>query len=327
MLAFIIRRLFEAVLVLLAVAFIAFSMFQFVGDPVANMLGQEATVADRADARQRLGLDQPVPVQFARFVGNVLSGDFGVSYRYGRKVSTMIAERLPATLELALTSALVAAVSGIVLGIYTAIRREGWLSRVVMTASLIGVSVPTFLIGIALIYLFAVELRWLPSFGRGETVQIGWWSTGLLTSSGLRSLILPAATLALFQMTLVMRLVRTGMLEVLRADYIKFARARGLSERRIYLHHALKNTLVPVVTVIGLQVGVIIAFSIVTETVFQWPGVGLLFISAVQFADTPVISAYLLLVAAIFVAINLAVDLICYAIDPRVRIERPVETA
>lgn len=327
MLAFIIRRLFEAALVLLAVAFIAFSMFQFVGDPVANMLGQEATATDRADARQRLGLDQPVPVQFARFVGNALSGDFGVSYRFGRKVSTIIAERLPATLELALASALVAAVSGIVLGIYTAIRREGWLSRAVMTASLIGVSVPTFLIGIALIYLFAVELRWLPSFGRGETVQIGWWSTGLLTASGLKSLVLPAATLALFQMTLVMRLVRTGMLEVLRADYIKFARARGLSERRIYLRHALKNTMIPVVTVIGLQIGVIIAFSIVTETVFQWPGVGLLFIGAVQFADIPVMSAYLLLVAVIFVAINLAVDLICYAIDPRVRIERSVETA
>lgn len=327
MLAFVIRRLFEAALVLLAVAFIAFSMFQFVGDPVANMLGQEATATDRADARQRLGLDQPVPVQFARFVGNVLSGDFGVSYRHGRKVSTIIAERLPATLELALASALVAAVSGIVLGIYTAIRREGWLSRAVMTASLIGVSVPTFLIGIALIYLFAVELRWLPSFGRGETVQIGWWSTGLLTASGLKSLVLPAATLALFQMTLVMRLVRTGMLEVLRADYIKFARARGLSERRIYLRHALKNTMIPVVTVIGLQIGVIIAFSIVTETVFQWPGVGLLFIGAVQFADIPVMSAYLLLVAVIFVAINLAVDLICYAIDPRVRIERSVETA
>lgn len=327
MLAFIIRRLFEAALVLLAVAFIAFSMFQFVGDPVANMLGQEATATDRADARQRLGLDQPVPVQFARFVGNALSGDFGVSYRFGRKVSTIIAERLPATLELALASALVAAVSGIVLGIYTAIRREGWLSRAVMTASLIGVSVPTFLIGIALIYLFAVELRWLPSFGRGETVQIGWWSTGLLTASGLKSLVLPAATLALFQMTLVMRLVRTGMLEVLRADYIKFARARGLSERRIYLRHALKNTMIPVVTVIGLQIGVIIAFSIVTETVFQWPGVGLLFIGAVQFADIPVMSAYLLLVAVIFVAINLAVDLICYAIDPRSRIERSVETA
>ena len=322
MLAFVIRRLLQAVLVMLVVALVAFSMFRYVGDPVGNMLGQEATLADRAEATRQLGLDQPVVFQFARFVGNAVQGDFGVSYRQARRVSTLLAERLPATLELAFTSAVLALVFGIGLGVYTALNRYGFLSRAVMAGSLIGVSLPTFLIGIGLIYLFAVELRWLPSFGRGQVVKIGWWTTGFLTETGRKSLILPAITLGLFQMTLIMRLVRAEMLEVLRTDYIKFARARGLPERVINFGHALKNTLVPVITVTGLQLGSIIAFAIITETVFQWPGVGLLFIDAVQFVDIPVMSTYLLLVALVFVAINLIVDLLYYAVDPRLRIER-----
>ncbi len=302
------------------VALISFSLFHYVGDPVLNMLGQEATEADRAELRARLGLDQPVVVQFYRFIVNAAQFEFGISYRSARPVTDLIMERLPATLELAIISAIFAVTMGIVLGIYTALRRRSWLANFIMTASLIGVSLPTFLIGVLLIYLFAVELGWLPAFGRGQTVSIGdWWTTGLLTMSGLRSLILPAITLGLFQLTLIMRLVRAEMLEVLSTDYIKFARARGLSDRVVNLRHALKNTLIPVITIIGLQLGTIIAFAIITETVFQWPGVGALFITAVRFVDVPVMAAYLMMIALVFVVINLVVDLLYYAVDPRLR--------
>jgi peptide/nickel transport system permease protein len=323
MIAFVLRRFAQAVIVMLAVALVAFVMFRFMGDPITNLLGQDATVADRQAMMERLGLDRPMPVQYFDFISRAVQGDFGISYRMARPVSEVILERLPATLELAAVSGLMALILGVSLGVYTALRREGWLSHVIMTASLIGVSLPTFLIGILLIWVFAVELGWLPSFGRGETVQIGWWRTGFLTESGLRSLILPAITLGLFQMTLIMRLVRSEMLEVLRTDYIRFARARGLSSRAINFGHALKNTLVPVITITGLQLGAIIAFAIITETVFQWPGVGLLFINAIRFVDVPVMSAYLLLIALIFVTINLIVDLLYYAVDPRLRVERP----
>ena len=319
MLFIILRRLLQAFLVLLLVALVAFTIFRFIGDPVESLLGQEATVADRKALIERLGLDDPIPVQYLRFVGNALQGDFGVSYRTAEPVSTLIAERLPATLELAFVSALFAIVMGTLLGIYTAIFRNGFLAHAMMSSSLIGVSLPTFLIGVLLIWVFAVELGWLPSFGRGDTVQIGFWSTGFLTASGLKSLILPAITLGLYQMTLIMRLVRAEMLEVLRQDFIRFARARGLPERVVYFGHALKNTMVPVITVAGLQLGAIIAFAIITETVFQWPGVGLMFINAVFFVDIPVMSAYLLLVGTVFVVINLIVDLLYLAIDPRLR--------
>ncbi|MCE9661880.1 ABC transporter permease [Halomonas sp. M5N1S17] len=320
MLAFLIQRVLQAIFVMFVVALISFSLFHYVGDPVLNMLGQEATAADRAELRGRLGLDQPVVVQFYRFIVNAAQFEFGISYRSARPVTDLILERLPATLELATISAIFAVVMGIGLGIYTALRRRSWLSRFIMTASLIGVSLPTFLIGVLLIYLFAVELGWLPAFGRGQTVRIGdWWTTGLLTTSGLRSLILPAITLGLFQLTLIMRLVRAEMLEVLSTDYIKFARARGLSDRVVNLRHALKNTLIPVITIIGLQLGTIIAFAIITETVFQWPGVGALFITAVRFVDVPVMAAYLMMIALVFVIINLVVDLLYYAVDPRLR--------
>lgn len=313
------RSIGQAVIVLLAVALIAFSMFRFVGDPIANMVGQDTTQAEVAELRQRLGLDDPMPVQFARYIGNVLTGDLGMSYRQGRKVSALLAEKLPATVELAVLSALVATVLGVLLGVYTAIRRNGWLSNVIMTVSLVGVSLPTFLIGIGLIYLFAVELKWLPSNGRGETVKIGWWTTGLLTESGRRSLVLPVLTLSFFQLTLIMRLVRAQMLETLRTDYVKFARARGLPERRVTLKHALRNTLIPVVTIAGLQLGSVIAFAIITESVFQWPGLGALFVQAVQFVDIPVMATYLLFVAVVFVVVNLLVDLAYVALDPRLR--------
>ncbi|MDX1374539.1 MAG: ABC transporter permease [Burkholderiales bacterium] len=322
MLAFVLRRIAQAVLVLLAVGLIAFSLFRFVGDPVLFMLGQDATPEDRARVTRELGLDRPFHVQYANFVANAVQGEFGLSLRQVRPVSTLIVERLPATLELSLVAALFALVAGIPMGVYTALRRHSWFSQFLLAASLVGISLPTFLIGILLILVFAVILGWLPSFGRGETVAIGWWTTGLLTASGLKALILPAITLGLFQMTLIQRLVRSEMLEVLRTDYIKFARARGLSDRVIHFGHALKNTLVPVITVTGLQLGAIIAFAIITETVFQWPGMGLLFIQAVEFADIPVMAAYLCLIALFFVVINLVVDLLYYAVDPRLRIDR-----
>ena len=324
MLAFIIRRLAQAVIVMLTVAFIAFLLFQYVGDPVNNLLGQDATPAQRAQLRADLGLDKPFPVQFAHFVVNAAEGEFGLSLRQGRKVSSLIVERLPATLELATIAALMALLVGIPLGVYSAIRRGTRGSQFVLVLSLLGVSLPTFLIGILLILVFAVLLKWLPSFGRGEVVAFGAWTTGLLTTDGLKHLILPSITLAVFQLALVLRLVRAEMLEVLRTDYIKFARARGLSERAINFGHALKNTLVPVITITGLQLGGLIAFAIITETVFQWPGMGLLFIQAVQFADIPVMAAYLCLIALIFVIINLAVDLLYFAVDPRLRVERVV---
>ena len=319
MLNYIVRRVFQSVVVLLIVGLVAFSMFRFVGDPIDNMLGQERTQADIERLRTQLGLDQPFPVQYWRFLENAAQGNFGVSYRQGRPVAEIIGERASATLELAAVSGLFAIALGIVLGVFTAIRRDGWASNLIMTGSLIGVSLPTFLIGILLIYLFSVELDLLPSFGRGEVVDVGGWSTGFLTVSGLKALVLPAVTLGLYQMTLIMRLVRAEMLEVLRQDYISFARARGLSERVVNFRHALKNTLVPVITVIGLQVGSIIAFAIITETVFQWPGVGLLFINAIQFVDIPVMAAYLMLISVMFVGINLVVDLLYVAIDPRLR--------
>ena len=322
MLVFILRRLAQAVIVMLTVAFIAFMLFQYVGDPVTNILGQDATPEQRLQLRADLGLDQPFPVQFVRFVGKAVKGEFGLSLRQGRKVSSLIAERLPATLELSMSAAFVALAFGIPMGVYAALRRGSFLSQALMTVSLIGVSLPVFLIGILLILVFAVTLKWLPSFGRGEVTMLGAWSTGFLTLDGWKHLILPAITLAVFQLALIMRLVRAEMLEVLRADYIKFARARGLPNRAVYFGHALKNTLVPVITITGLQLGSLIAFAIVTETVFNWPGMGLLFIQAVGFADIPVMAAYLCLIALIFVVINLFVDLLYFAVDPRLRIEK-----
>jgi peptide/nickel transport system permease protein len=320
MFAFILRRLIQAVGVMLAVALLAFILFQYVGDPVMIMLGQEGTPAEREQLRQSLGLNDPVVVQFYHFLTNAIQGDFGLSLRQGQKVSLLLRERLPATLELSIAAALIALVVGVPLGVYTALKRHGKLSQALLAFSLFGVSLPTFLIGILLILIFSVQLGWLPSYGRGDTIRLGWWSTGLLTASGWHHLILPAVTLSLFQVALVMRLVRSEMLEVLRADYIKFARARGLTKRAIHFGHALKNTLVPVITIMGLQLGGIIAFAIVTETVFQWPGMGLLFIQAVQFADIPVMAAYLCLISLIFVVINLTVDLLYFAVDPRLRV-------
>ena len=322
MLAFILRRLIQAIIVMVSVAFVAFLLFQYVGDPVVFLLGQDATPEQIRELRADLGLDQPFFVQFWHFLVNAVQGEFGLSLRQGAKVSRLLGERFPATFELAMVAALLALLVGIPMGVYAALKRGTFLSQVFMTASLLGVSLPTFLIGILLILIFSVWLGWLPSFGRGETVQLGWWSSGLLTVDGWLHMILPAITLAIFQLTLIMRLVRAEMLEVLRTDYIKFARARGLSNRAIHFGHALKNTLVPVMTITGLQLGGLIAFAIITETVFQWPGMGLLFIQAVTFADVPVMAAYLCLIALIFVVINLIVDMLYAVVDPRLRVAR-----
>jgi peptide/nickel transport system permease protein len=323
MIAYILRSLAQAVVVMLAVALIAFAMFRFVGDPIANMVGQEASVFERAELAERLGLNDPVPVQFGRFVLGIARGEFGMSYRQARPVIDLLAERLPATTELAVLSSLMALVLGIALGVYAAINRRGILANAVMSLSLVGVSLPTFLIGIGLIYVFAVELRWLPSFGRGDVVRFGWWSTGLLTESGRKSLIMPVLTLGFYQLTLIMRLVRAEMLEALRTNYVKFARARGIPERTVRFHHALRNTMIPVITIAGLQLGSVFAFAIVTESVFQWPGLGSLFVQAVQFVDVPVMAAYLLFVALVFVVVNLTVDLIYFVLDPRLRTSAP----
>ncbi|MEM1287185.1 MAG: ABC transporter permease [Pseudomonadota bacterium] len=322
MFTYVIRRVLQSFLVLLVVGLIAFLMFRYVGDPIESLLGQERTVEDIANLRERLGLNDPFIVQYFNFLWGAVQGEFGISYRAGVPVSQLIAERLPATLELAFISGLFALVGGLALGVYTALRRKGFVATTIMTVSLIGVSLPTFLIGIALIWIFAVELQWLPSNGRGEVVAIGSWTTGFLTESGRASLILPAITLGLYQLTLIMRLVRSEMLEVLRTDYIKFARARGLSSRAINFGHALKNTLIPVITITGLQLGSIVAFAIITETVFQWPGVGLMFINAIQFVDIPVMATYLMLIAVFFVMVNLVVDLLYFVVDPRLRADR-----
>jgi peptide/nickel transport system permease protein len=320
MLAFAIRRLIQSLGVLLAVAFIAFAMFRFVGDPINQIVSLDTPAAERVKIRAELGLDDPFLLQFARYVGKAVQGQFGISYQFRQPVTTLIAERAPATLELAFVAALFAILAGIPMGVYTALRRDSLLTSLFQVVSLVGISLPTFLIGILLIYLFNVTLGLLPAFGRGEVVKIGsFWTTGLLTFTGLKALILPALTLGLFQMTLIMRLVRAEMLEVMRADYIRFAKARGLSARAIHFGHALKNTLVPVITIIGLQIGALIAFALVTEFVFAWPGMGQLFLQAVTNVDIPIMAAYLLMIGFLFVLINLVVDMLYAMIDPRLR--------
>ena len=319
MLARLLGRLGQSVLVLLVVSMVSFLVFRYIGDPTVSLLGEDASVAEREALLQELGFDQSVPVQYAGYLKQVLSGHFGISYRFRQPVTEVIASRVPATVELSLAAALFAVVGGIGLGVYTAMRRQSLVSRTIMGVSLVGVSLPTFLIGIGLIYLFSVELKWLPAFGRGTLVDVGGWQTGLLTVSGLSALVLPAITLGFFKLTLIMRLVRTEMLDVLRSGYIRFARARGLRNATLYGRHALRNSLIPVITIIGLQLGSLIAFAIVTETVFQWPGLGLLFITSIQGVDVPVIAAYLLMIGLLYVGINLVVDLLYAWADPRLR--------
>jgi peptide/nickel transport system permease protein len=321
MLAFIVRRLLQSIFVMLTVSLIAFALFRFVGDPVAVMVGQETSLEDQDRLRQELGLNDSVIVQYGRFLSDLVVGDFGFSYRTRQPIGEMILQRLPATMELGLVSLLISLLVGIPAGIYTALRSDGVLANSLLIITLVGISIPTFVIGISLIYIFGVQLALLPTFGRGDTVQIGWWQTNFLTIDGWRSLILPALTLGVYQLTLTMRLVRSEMQDVMNTDFIKFAIARGINYRSVRYRHALRNSMVPVVTIIGLQFGGIIAFSIVTESVFQWPGMGLLFLESIRFVDIPVMSVYLVLIALIFVIINLVVDILYLVIDPRVRLK------
>ena len=319
MFTYLVKRIYQSVIVMLAVSLISFLLFAFVGDPVSGMVGQDTTIEEREIIREKLGLNDPFYMQFVNFIGNAIQGDFGQSWFWKKPVAELIGSRLPATLELVFVSAIIAMVMGVLLGVLTAIYRYHWSARVLLTVSLVGVSLPTFLIGIGLIYLFSVILGWLPSFGRGDAVDLGFWQTSLLSADGWAHIIMPAFTLSLFQMTLVLRLTRTEMLETLQTDFIKFARARGLGKGTVYYRHALRNTLVPVITIAGLNIGLLVAFSIITETVFQYPGVGLMFLKAVQLVDIPVMSAYLMLVALIFVTINFIVDVLYFVVDPRLR--------
>lgn len=319
MLAFIVRRVVNAVGVMLAVALLAFVIFRFVGDPVDMMLNEQASQTQRDELRERLGLNASVGMQFVHFVTNAAQGEFGISYRNQQDVFALVAERFPATFELVMMATLLSLVIGVPLGVLTAIYRKSRVAQALQFVSILGISLPSFVVGIMLILIFSVQLGWLPGFGRGDTVKIGWWSTGLLTPSGRAALVLPSITLALFQITLIMRLVRAEMLETLRTEFIKFARARGLPDRVVHFRLALRNCLMPVITVTGMQIGNLIAFALITETVFQWPGMGLLFIQSVMFVDIPVMAAYLVIVSFIFVALNTLVDMMYGVVDPRLR--------
>lgn len=319
MLAFIVRRVFNAVGVMLAVALLAFVIFRFVGDPVDMMLNEQASQTQRDELRERLGLNASVGMQFVHFVANAAQGEFGISYRNQQDVFALVAERFPATFELVMMATLLSLAIGVPLGVLTAIYRKSRMAQALQFVSILGISLPSFVVGIMLILIFSVQLGWLPGFGRGDTVKIGGWSTGLLTPSGRAALVLPSITLALFQITLIMRLVRAEMLETLRTEFIKFARARGLPDRIVHFRLALRNCLMPVITVTGMQIGNLIAFALITETVFQWPGMGLLFIQSVMFVDIPVMAAYLVIVSFIFVALNTLVDMMYGVVDPRLR--------
>ncbi|PQZ64621.1 ABC transporter permease [Achromobacter sp. MYb9] len=319
MLAFIVRRVVNAVGVMLAVALLAFVIFRFVGDPVDMMLNEQASQTQRDELRERLGLNASVGMQFVHFVTNAAQGEFGISYRNQQDVFALVAERFPATFELVMMATLLSLVIGVPLGVLTAIYRKSRVAQALQFVSILGISLPSFVVGIMLILIFSVQLGWLPGFGRGDTVKTGGWSTGLLTPSGRAALVLPSITLALFQITLIMRLVRAEMLETLRTEFIKFARARGLPDRVVHFRLALRNCLMPVITVTGMQIGNLIAFALITETVFQWPGMGLLFIQSVMFVDIPVMAAYLVIVSFIFVALNTLVDMMYGVVDPRLR--------
>ena len=320
MIMYLLNRAFHAIFVIFVVSILAFVLGAFIGDPVATILGLDATPQERAALSERLHLGDPVVVRYGRYVLGVASGNFGTSYGAQRPVADLLAERIPATMELAGVALVTSLVGGVMLGVYAAVKRKSRIARSLMTLSVIGVSLPTFVVGILLIFCFSIALGWLPSFGRGGVVKVGFWSTGLLTVSGLKSLVMPALALSIGQIALVARLTRSEMLEVLRSDYIRFARARGLKDRSINLSHALRNTLIPIITVSGIQLGYLVAFAVVIEQVFQWPGMGLLFLQALGQTDLPVISAFLIVAAVFFVCINLIVDLLYTVADPRLRV-------
>ncbi len=320
MFAFVVRRIIQAIIVMLVISFIGFAVQYSIGDPVRDMVGIRVSVAEREALRDKLGLNDPFWVQYKRFVWNAMHGDLGTSYFYSKPALQIILKKAPATLELVFVTALIIVLVSLPVGIYTAINPQKLFSRLTMGISTVGVSFPVFLTAIGLIYLFGVELNWLPSYGRGTTVNIAGWETGFLTKDGLRHLILPSFALSSIMLPLFIRLIRAEMMEVLETEYIKYAWAKGLSRRRVWLLHAFKNTLLPVVTVFGVEIGILFAFTILTETVFQWQGMGFMFYEAVERSDTALLVAYLVVVGVVFVIINTLIDILYGLINPMVRI-------
>ncbi|MUM76929.1 ABC transporter permease subunit [Pseudodesulfovibrio sp. F-1] len=321
MFAFAIKRILQAVIVMLIISFIGFAIKHNFGDPVRDLVGQRVTPAERAEIRQKLGLNDPFMIQYVRFLGAAVQGDLGQSYFFKRPASEVIIKKAPATLELVFCASLIIVLLSVPLGIYAAIRPKTLFSRFIMSGSIVGVSMPVFLTAILLIYIFSVELKWLPSFGRGETVLLfGWWDTGLLTVDGLLHLIMPSIALSSIMLPLFIRLIRSEMMEVLESEYVKYAWAKGLKPRRVWWVHAFKNTLLPVITVGGVQLGIMVAFTILTETVFQWQGMGSMFIESVERSDTSLMVAYLVFVGFVFVLVNTAVDIIYGLVNPTVRV-------
>jgi len=320
MFAYVVNRFLQGLVVLAIVTFIGFIIFQYLGDPVLTLAGRYATQAQQAEVRQALGLDQPFYVQFVHFIGNALSGDLGMSYVARVPALGLVLERLPASIELAFAAQFISVLVGISIGVLAAAMPRAFASKAALTGSLVGVSLPTFLVGILLILVFAVWLGWLPPFGRGDTVTLAeGWRTGFLTASGYSHILLPALTLGMFQMALLFRLTRGGMLEALRSDYVRTAWAKGLGRGKVLFKHALRNVLIPVVTMVGLQFGQLIGFSIVTESIFQWPGAGNLLLTSIYESDFPVVTAYILIVAVIVVFLNTVVDIAYALLNPRIR--------
>jgi len=320
MFAFILRRIAQAIFVMLIISLIGFSIKSKIGDPVRDLVGERVTPAEREELREELGLNDPFLIQYFRFVKNAAHGDLGLSFFHKKPALNVIISKAPATLELVIATTFIIIFLSLPIGIFSAIYPRNWFSRFTMSFSTLGVSVPVFLTAILLIYLFSVELNWLPSYGRGETINIWGWETGFLTLDGLIHLFLPSISLASIMLPLFIRLIRSEMMEVLETEYIKFAWAKGLHQRRIWLIHAFKNTLLPVITVFGVQIGVMFAFTILTETVFQWQGMGFMFLEAVERSDISLLIAYLVVVGAIFVFINTVVDIIYGLVNPTVRI-------
>ncbi|MDJ0949872.1 MAG: ABC transporter permease [Alphaproteobacteria bacterium] len=319
-LAFLIRRLGQAVVVMLVISVIGFSIQDNLGDPLRELVGQAVSEAERQALRDEMGLNDPFVLRFGRFLAGAVQGDLGTSYFFKRPALEVILDKFPATFELVLAASLIIVLVSVPLGVFCAIRPNGWVTQAIMGFSIVGISIPVFLTAIFLIYIFSIELGWLPSFGRGQTVTLGWWTTGLLTRDGLAHLVLPAIALSSIMLPLFIRLIRGEMMEVLRTEYVRFAWAKGLSSRRVWFVHAFKNTLLPVITVGGVQIGTLIAYTILTETVFQWPGMGFLFLEAVNRVDTPLIIAYIIVVGLIFVVTNTVVDLVYTLVNPMVKI-------
>ena len=323
MIAFLVKRLFQAVLVMFVISLLSFSIQDNLGDPLRELVGQSVSEAERQALRDELGLNDPFMAQYLRFAGRALQGDLGTSYFFKEPALEVILKKLPATLELVFGASLIIILFSVPVGVYAAIRPESWFSRSVMGLSIVGISIPVFLTAILSIYIFSVELNWLPSFGRGVTEPVfGYWESGFFNRDGLLHLLLPCVSLASIMLPLFVRLIRSEMMEVLQSEYVKYAWAKGLSPYRIWFVHALKNTMLPVITVGGVQIGTMVAYTILTETVFQWPGMGFLFLEAVNRVDTPLIVAYLIVVGAIFVITNTVVDLVYGLVNPTVRLAR-----